>query len=335
MTFFTGGAKDVMRAMTLMKRRQQEHERIEEKKRKIEEENKMRAIDDKFKSHSDTVEENILKSDTIGLVTLEDMKKKQQIIAKSIENDVKSNIEKSSYNCRTVNDKRLKITRLSFADEFEIEKMSDDLQNTGDTKKKKRFGKNPDVDTSFLPDRDREEAERILREKLKQEWIKRQEEIKAEEFEIMFSFWDGSGHPRSITMKKGGTVQQFLYKALEYLRSENCFIELKCASVDQMMYVKDDVILPHHHTFYELITTRARGKHGHLLFGTGSESQDKCLNELVLRKTCEGSLDKIVETHAGKVLLRSWYERNKHIFPACRWEPFDPERKPFNYTDNI
>lgn len=31
------------------------------------------------------------------------------------------------------------------------------------------------------------------------------------------------------------------------------------------------------------------------------------------------------ESHPGKVLERRWYERNKHIFPASRWEVFDPE----------
>ena len=34
----------------------------------------------------------------------------------------------------------------------------------------------------------------------------------------------------------------------------------------------------------------------------------------------------IIQSHAGKVVLRSWYERNKHIFPASRWEPYDPEK---------
>ena len=38
------------------------------------------------------------------------------------------------------------------------------------------------------------------------------------------------------------------------------------------------------------------------------------------------------EGHVGKVLLRSWYERNKHIFPASRWEPYDPEKKWEKYT---
>ena len=28
--------------------------------------------------------------------------------------------------------------------------------------------------------------------------------------------------------------------------------------------------------------------------------------------------------HPGKVITRSWYDRNKHIFPASRFEIFDP-----------
>ncbi|KAK7802186.1 hypothetical protein U0070_008726 [Myodes glareolus] len=38
------------------------------------------------------------------------------------------------------------------------------------------------------------------------------------------------------------------------------------------------------------------------------------------------------ESHAGKVVLRSCYGRNKHIFPASRWEPYDPEKKWDKYT---
>lgn len=38
------------------------------------------------------------------------------------------------------------------------------------------------------------------------------------------------------------------------------------------------------------------------------------------------------ESHAGKVVLRNWYERNKHIFPASRWEPYDPTKTYEKYT---
>jgi len=40
-----------------------------------------------------------------------------------------------------------------------------------------------------------------------------------------------------------------------------------------------------------------------------------------------GPLDRRVEkdeSHPGKVVERRWFERNKHIFRASRWEIYDP-----------
>ena len=64
--------------------------------------------------------------------------------------------------------------------------------------KRAKFRKNPNVDTSFLPDREREEAERKERERLRQEWLRKQEDMKQEEIEVTYSFWDGSGHRKSV-----------------------------------------------------------------------------------------------------------------------------------------
>ena len=35
---------------------------------------------------------------------------------------------------------------------------------------------------------------------------------------------------------------------------------------------------------------------------------------------------------AGKVCVRHWYDKNKHIFPASRWEAYDPEKDYSEYT---
>jgi len=67
----------------------------------------------------------------------------------------------------------------------------------------KKLKKNPDVDTSFLPDREREEEENRIREELRQEWVAKQQSLKEEEIEITFSYWDGSGHRKTVNMKKG------------------------------------------------------------------------------------------------------------------------------------
>jgi hypothetical protein len=74
--------------------------------------------------------------------------------------------------------------------------------NVESQQQRKKFRKNPAVDTSFLPDREREDAERRQREELRQEWLKRQEDMKKEEIEITYSYWDGSGHRKSVTVSR-------------------------------------------------------------------------------------------------------------------------------------
>ncbi|KAF0311396.1 Protein FAM50 [Amphibalanus amphitrite] len=184
----------------------------------------------------------------------------------------------------------------------------------------RKLGKNPDVDTSFLRDREREEHENELREQLRLEWEQKQEALKNEEIEIIFSYWDGSGHRRSLRMKKGNSIYQFLSRCLEMLRKE--FTELRAVSGDQLMYVKEDLIIPHHYTFYDFIVTKARGKSGPL-FNFDVHDDIRMLADSRVEKD---------ESHAGKVLMRSWYERNKHIFPASRWEPFDPTKTYDKYS---
>uniref|UniRef100_A0A5K3FN06 Protein FAM50 homolog n=1 Tax=Mesocestoides corti TaxID=53468 RepID=A0A5K3FN06_MESCO len=187
-------------------------------------------------------------------------------------------------------------------------------------KKRRRLGKNPDVDTSFLPDIDRDEEEKQLREELRREWHAKQAAIKEEEINITYSYWDGSGHRRQVKMKKGHSIHLFLHRCLDQLRKD--FSELRAASADQMMYIKEDLIIPHHYTFYDFIVSKARGKSGPLF--TFDVYDD-------VRLRMDASKEK-EESHAGKVCLRSWYERHKHIFPASRWEPYDPAKNWDQYT---
>jgi len=66
--------------------------------------------------------------------------------------------------------------------------------------KRSKLKKNPGVDTSFLPDREREEAERRERERLRIEWLTMQEQAKNEDIEITYSYWDGSGHRKTVSV---------------------------------------------------------------------------------------------------------------------------------------
>lgn len=75
--------------------------------------------------------------------------------------------------------------------------------------KRAKLTKNPFVDTSFLPDREREENERKMREELRKKWLTEQEEVKKEEIEVTYSYWDGSGHRKSVTVSKACHLQPY------------------------------------------------------------------------------------------------------------------------------
>lgn len=63
-----------------------------------------------------------------------------------------------------------------------------------------------------------------------------QETVKSEPLSITYSYWDGSGHRRNITVKKGDTIGQFLKAVREQLATQ--FRELRHVSVDNLMYIK-------------------------------------------------------------------------------------------------
>jgi len=76
--------------------------------------------------------------------------------------------------------------------------------------------------------------------------------------------------------------------------------------------VEDDAdqVFLQHYTFYDFIVNKARGKSGPL-FNFDVHDDVRLLADATKEKD---------ESHAGKVVERGWYQRNKHIFPASRWE---------------
>lgn len=84
MAHYKGAASEAGRAMHLMKKREKAQQEIELRKKKIEEDLKIDNIENKFATHYDAVEQQ-LKSSTIGLVTLDEMKAKQEHIVRERE----------------------------------------------------------------------------------------------------------------------------------------------------------------------------------------------------------------------------------------------------------
>lgn len=223
MAHYKGAASESTRAMQLMKKREQAQQEIEFRKKKIEEDLRINNIENKFASHYDAVEQQ-LKSSTIGLVTLDEMKAKQEDIVREREKKLAQKKEqKDREKLKAMeakqaekNKQKQQIQALSFTLEDEASNDDDDNDDEDaeeEVKPKKPFKwikdeddddelsiipskkvrKNPDVDTSFLPDREREEKENKLREELRQEWVGQQATLKDQEITITFSYWDGSG----------------------------------------------------------------------------------------------------------------------------------------------
>lgn len=184
----------------------------------------------------------------------------------------------------------------------------------------KKVCKDPSVSTAFLPDRQRDAEIEAEKQRLTEEWLREQENIKNDFVEVVYSYWDGSGHRRELRIRKGTTVGRFLELVKQQLAQE--FRELQSVSSDSLMYVKEDLIIPHHYSFYDLIVTKARGKSGPL-FHFDVHDDVRLLSDARVEKD---------ESHPGKIVERRWYEKNKHIFPASRWEVYDPAVVRDRYT---
>uniref|UniRef100_A0A915LV98 Protein FAM50 homolog n=2 Tax=Meloidogyne TaxID=189290 RepID=A0A915LV98_MELJA len=246
---------DSGRIIHLEKRRERAKEDIEKQRLKLEEEKKSFAagISSKFTTNVDQIEEKF-KASTVGLVTLDEVKERQNEIYslnKELSKVTDDNEQKPRFD-RVVQKRVLSFK--NFDDEEEDEKPVVIV--------KKRLGMDPTVDTSFLPDRERDEQIQRERERIGAEWLEMQEKEKNEEIMVAFCYWDGSSHRRDFKTKKGTTIAQFLQKALDLFRKE--FLELKLATVENLMFIKEDLIIPHFYTFQDFIKTRQMGKTGPL-----------------------------------------------------------------------
>ena len=358
------------RAAELTKKRQKDQLAFEEKKRQRLHQHHSagsKVIQNKFASNTTlSLAEQQFQAQTVGLVTAEEFKRAARIQKGEIvqgedpfhpnnesqnnssiekahlraescaekdsleqESKLESKVEKRARKKRLVEKKKM-MSSLSFASEEENDFLLLDkghpMNKEFDTNERsmkftRKSLKDPTVDTSFLPDKNREEEELMRRTQLALEWQREQEIVREEKLEIVYSYWDGSGHRRTVECRKGDTIGAFL----ELVRQDLCreFRELTSIGADALLYIKEDLIIPQDLTFYDLIVTKARGKSGPLFhFDVHDDIRIGAIDSRVEKD----------ESHPGKVVERRWYDRNKHIFPASRWELFDPTKDYGTYT---
>lgn len=288
MASYTGGSKASSRIQALEAERKQRQQDLEQQRKVIaaaSSEVLNRVTGGNFAVRKGAVEE-LLKSDTVGLVTHEDFKARRKYLERcAVEELEKREAAKREQDAATRRQRLKKADRakLSFADDSDDSDDSEDVekdQSEGEKEleakecakrkgstskdsqsekdddnplKRRRLGINPDIDASFIPDRERELAEQRERERLKQEWINAQEAIKNEVVRVTYSYWDGAGHRKMIKCKKGTTIGRFLAIVQTHFR------DLRNTSADSLMFIKEDLIIPHHYSFYDFIVSKARG----------------------------------------------------------------------------
>ncbi|KAL7156526.1 hypothetical protein ABFS83_02G016300 [Erythranthe nasuta] len=327
---YVGTAQDAVRIRRLEKQREAERRKIQELKNKTASSQGQPGLL-QFGSSTSEILETAFKKETVGLVTREQYVEKRVNIKNKFEEEEKEKLlklqqEEEELQLQKLKKRKIKADpRLSFADDFESFDEEEDEENNEDSeghgrRKFGKLGKDPTVETSFLPDSEREAEEQAERERLRKQWLLEQAQIKNEPLQITYSYWDGTGHRRVTQVRKGDTIGEFLRAVQQQLSPE--FREVRTTSVENLLYVKEDLIIPHQHSFYELIVNKARGKSGPLFHFDVHED---------VRTIADATKEKD-ESHAGKVVERHWYEKNKHIFPASRWEIYDPTKKWERYT---
>jgi len=268
------------------------------------------SLASKFGSSSDAVEEQ-MSMRTVGLVSQKDYGRLRNAI--EMEEHNKANKKKKKK-------KKVDKNKLSFGEEEEEEE--DDRP-----KKFGKMSKDSAVDTNFLPDKEKADAIQKKKDELAAGWLAEQEEVKKEKLAITFSYHNPP--QRAVRTKvectKGTTILQFMEIARHFLKKENP--ELRGVSCDNLMYIKEDLIMPMRMTFWDFIVTKARGKSGPLFSFDVHEAQREW-KEVGGKKV----LGEAVESHPGKLITKSWYETNKGTFPASRWELYDPKKKWDTYT---
>eukprot|EP01128_Nolandella_sp_AFSM9_P004072 TRINITY_DN1786_c0_g1_i1.p1 TRINITY_DN1786_c0_g1~~TRINITY_DN1786_c0_g1_i1.p1 ORF type:complete len:248 (+),score=82.18 TRINITY_DN1786_c0_g1_i1:976-1719(+) len=168
---------------------------------------------------------------------------------------------------------------------------------------KKKSLKNPTVDTSFLPDKERDEKlakEQLLQRKLE---LHRQKELRETDLKIDFNFFDGTTHANSLTVKMQQTVEDLVTLA------RRLYPELSKTSIHDLLLVKANYILPHFLTFYDLKELYS-GLDQTGPFGFWNREEEKAHGYV-----------------SARIVPRDFFERSKHIYPYTKWRVFDEKEQ--------
>ncbi|CAP96951.1 hypothetical protein E8E15_003287 [Penicillium rubens] len=191
------------------------------------------------------------------------------------------------------------------------------------------------------------EAEALARDTLRKEFLIMQEAVKNTDILIPFVFYDGTSIPAgAVKVKKGDHVWLFLDRCRKVgaemgVRGASGASKAKKdnrrewarVSVDDLMLVKGDIIVPHHYEFYYFIANRVPSfsRAGGLLFDYSSKppvaDSNKATDDPLSRPSDDQLEGADKDSSETKVVDRRWYEKNKHIYPASLWHEYEPGKE--------
>ena len=269
------------------KEREKAQQLYESKKAQIKADNStFKDMSSKFSTGSDHVDDEFRRK-TVGLVSASQFRELREAMNTAKDQSTSETSSTSADNAKLKRKKQL--LSLSFGDDDEEALPS------------KKISKDPRVDTSFLADKDREEKQRLELASRAADHLKKSSVKKKEDFELHYSFWDGSGLRKQLILKKGCTIDALLSSCRQQLLNE--VPELRAVSPSSLLFVIQGKIIPHHLTLYDIMEVRC--------------PKDPRVPLIALGRHSAG------DDHPVRVVERRWLERNKHIYPFSVWEDLD------------
>jgi len=303
----TGSAQDLKRALHGARVQEEMRETFNRQVDDIKKDSQVHSndLDSKFSEVDNQLQKEFNES-IIGLVTADDFEKRHEKLV-SKEGRISSIRDRKAAK-KKKRKRGSKKGLLSFQEDLDGE---EDVFRP--KKKRKKINKNRTVDTSFLPDRERDRQDAELKIKLRKEYVEKMKELEKMHLELTFAYWDGSHHRRTIQMTRGTKIVTFLRRA--QAQFEGTISDLMGLTGDNMMFIKDDMIIPHSFTFNDLIQSKARGRSKNEMF------------DLEFYEDVETGSKMAKDTaKQARIVTRAYYERNKHLFPANKWVTYDPSQ---------
>ena len=255
---------------------------------------------DNFVPTATAVYDDILRQHSVGLVSADEYKQRKSIIDAARQN-AQVKIDKLAVKPAAVNTKPVKKqrTKLSFNDDADEDAAT--VSNTISDKLSPQpppsiSTANPSVDTTYLPDSNRDALLEAERQRLRDEWLAEQDRMKQSTMTITYSFYDGSSHRHKHDISRGATIDMFLRQIKPALKQKYADVAYKNA---ELMFVKNDTILPNNLTLYDLMTANRAGDKSAAL------------------------ADFSEHAYVPKVMLKSYYTRHKHVYPYSSYVTYE------------